>query len=339
MTDELHATVSAEAVQLGRLSSVPVRDVWPREPSDFTPWLARDENLTLLAQILNLGPLVVDGTEVAVGDFYIDILAKDGNGGVVIIENQFGRTDHSHLGQIMTYVAGQDGPVSVVWIAEKFREEHRAAVDWLNANTIENRNFFAAELEVLRIGNSLPAPWFNLVAKPNNWSRNVKQATQAASDTPANEVQAFNISYWQAFAEYLQEKNSKFRFHLPNKWRYAYMVLATGLLYMNAWNRAELPAGRAGLTVDIWIGGNNPKKIFRELIEKRTQIELEFGESLQWEEQPEKKGSRILITEGKFNCGDKSTWPLQFDWFLRHMEKLRDVFVDRVKEVDKGLAE
>jgi hypothetical protein len=197
MNDEPHATVSAEAVHIGRLSSVPVRDVWPREDSDFTPWLAREDNLTLLSEILQLGPLVVDGTEVAVGDFYIDILAKDANGGVVIIENQFGRTDHSRLGQIMTYIAGQDGPVSVVRIAEKIREEHRAAIDWLNANTIENMNFFAAELEALKIGDSSPAPWFNVVAKPNNWSRDVRQATQAAGDTPTNEVQRFNISYWQ----------------------------------------------------------------------------------------------------------------------------------------------
>ena len=154
-----------------------------------------------MSEILKLGPLVVDGTEIAVGDFYIDILAKDATGSVVIVENQFGRTDHLHLGQIMTYVAGQVGPISVVWIAEKFREEHRAAIDWLNANTIENMSFFAAELEALKIGDSLPAPWFNVVAKPNNWSRGVKQATQAASDTPNNEVHAFNISYWQAFAD------------------------------------------------------------------------------------------------------------------------------------------
>jgi hypothetical protein len=105
---------------------------------------------------------------------------------VVLIENQFGPTDHSHLGQIMTYVAGQESNATIVWIAERFREEHRAAIDWLNASTIEGFNFFAVEVEALKIANSVPAPWFNVVGKPNAWSRDVTRATSSLSDSYAN---------------------------------------------------------------------------------------------------------------------------------------------------------
>lgn len=184
MNDQSPATADIVIPALARLVSVEVRSVWPQEDKHFTPWLAQSENLALLSDILELGPLAVEGTEVAVGSFFIDILAKDAAGAGVIIENQFGPTDHTHLGQIMTYLAGQNGPAAVVWIAERFREEHRAVVDWLNANTPDAANFFAIELEVLKIQSSPPAPWFNVVAKPNNWSRGVKQARLAASDAP-----------------------------------------------------------------------------------------------------------------------------------------------------------
>src|SRR4029077_16843290 len=101
-----------------------------------------------------LGELQLQGTEVAVGNFSVDILARDIEGQIVVIENQFGPTDHTHLGQIMTYLAGQDARTTVIWIAETIREEHRAAIDWLNASTIESFSFFAVEVEALRIDDS-----------------------------------------------------------------------------------------------------------------------------------------------------------------------------------------
>jgi hypothetical protein len=156
---------------LGRLVSLRINEVWDSEPRSFTPWLASPENLRLLTEILGLEELIDVRQEDPVGKYYADIVAKDQSGGTVVIENQFGKTDHGHLGQIMTYLAGQKGKVTVVWIAERFNEEHRAVVDWLNSNTEDDFNFFAVEVEVLKIGESAPAPWFNVVAKPNVWSK------------------------------------------------------------------------------------------------------------------------------------------------------------------------
>jgi hypothetical protein len=141
----------------------------------------------MLAETLRLGELQVQGIEVPVGNFFIDILARDIEGRVVVIENQFGQTDHTHLGQILTYIAGQDGHATVVWIAETIREEHRAAIDWLNGSTFEGFDFFAVKVEALRIGESPPAPWFNVVAKPNNWTRGVGRVTRATSDLPTEQ--------------------------------------------------------------------------------------------------------------------------------------------------------
>ena len=141
---------------LGRLITVPLREVWSNEARDFTPWLADKPNIELLSETLQLGELTIQGIERPVGNFYIDILARDESDGIVIIENQLESTNHIHLGQILTYLGGQEGKATIIWIAERFRDEHRAAIDWLNGDTKDDFNFFGVELEVLRIGSGAP---------------------------------------------------------------------------------------------------------------------------------------------------------------------------------------
>jgi len=99
----------------------------------------------------------------------------------VLIENQLERTDHTHLGQLLTYASGLEA-VTIVWIAERFTEEHRSTLDWLNKITDESFRFFGLEVELWRIGNSPAAPKFNLVSKPNEWSHSVAQAARAIDD-------------------------------------------------------------------------------------------------------------------------------------------------------------
>jgi hypothetical protein len=250
----------------------------------------------------------------------------------VVIENQFGPTDHTHLGQIMTYLAGQDGPATVVWIAERFREEHRAVVDWLNANTPSTANFFAAELEVVKIASSPPAPWFNVVAKPNDWSRGVKQATQVASDTASTPDEVFNIEYWQAFAEFLAANNAQYKFKQPNKWRYAYIALLPSIMNANAWIKPNGGANKAGLQVDVWV----TKAAFAKLLTERGAIETNFGETLAWEERPDAKGSRIVATNKTLSCEDRATWPEQFKWLLDHLDRMRSAILPRVRALSEA---
>ena len=140
---------------------------------DFTPWLAMEENLALLGESLGIA-LELDSVEKSVGPFSADILCRDPiNDHWVLIENQLEQTDHTHLGQIITYAAGLDA-VTIVWIASRFVEQHRAALDWLNEITAEGTNFFGLEIELWRIGDGTQlAPKFNVVSKPNAWSKQV----------------------------------------------------------------------------------------------------------------------------------------------------------------------
>jgi len=173
--------VSSMAIppSLGRLEIVPARDVWPHEALDFTPWLLA--NVDVLSDLLGMD-LVLERAEYPVGDFSLDLIGYDqSTNDVVIVENQLEVSDHTHLGQILTYAAGT-GPTTIVWIATGFRPEHRAAIDWLNERTDDHTRFFGVQIEVVRIGASEPAPAFRLVAQPNDWEKTVRKTTAAAGE-------------------------------------------------------------------------------------------------------------------------------------------------------------
>ena len=182
-----------DIAQLGTILPVNIRTVWEHEGLHFTPWLARPDNLALVANALQLGSLMLEGMEVRVGEFFADIVARDEQDNLVVIENQFGNSDHDHLGKALTYLAGVAKAKKLVWIAERVREPHRAVIDWMNANTPEDVAFFGVEIELLRIDASRPAPRFNVVCKPNNWSR--RAARQAASGD-WTEDKKWYFAYW-----------------------------------------------------------------------------------------------------------------------------------------------
>lgn len=144
---------------LGRLEKVDLRTYWKSESHDFTPWLASPQNIQLLAEAIGL-ELEVEAQEKGVGPFS-DILCKDTTtNDWVLIENQLEPTDHTHLGQLLTYAAGLQA-TTIVWVSERFTSEHRAALDWLNEITEEKFAFFGIEVELWRIGDSVPAPKLN----------------------------------------------------------------------------------------------------------------------------------------------------------------------------------
>jgi Domain of unknown function (DUF4268) len=315
--------------QLGRLSSLRVTDVWESEPRSFTPWLALSENLRLLTEIIGLDELVDVRQEDPVGKFRADIVASEQNGGTVVIENQFGKTDHTHLGQIMTYLASQKGRVTVVWIAERFNEEHRAVIDWLNTNSSDDFNFFAVEMEVLRIGDSVPAPWFNVVAKPNVWSRTVRATS---SETESGQMRASHqvrLGYWSSFSEFLLNQKSEFKIRRANK---------------DHW--FEFPTGRSGsvisatisteknrVGVELYNHGDENKAVFDSLSAEKNQIEIEFGGALDWQRLEGKKATRIAFFRLNEDPSDRENWPAQHAWMSAQMAKFKSVFAPRLAKL------
>ena len=183
-------------ISLGQLKEIKdLREVWPHEALDFTPWLAEEKNLALLADAVGL-EITVDETESKVGDFNVDIYATEtGTERRIIIENQLEDTNHDHLGKLITYASGKGADI-VIWIVKRAREEHRAAIEWLNNHTDENISFFLIEIKLYKIGNSDPAVKFEIIEKPNDWTKEVKKQS---TNAPA---QQFRLEYWTAFNEY-----------------------------------------------------------------------------------------------------------------------------------------
>jgi len=177
----------AEQPELGSLDDVDLRAVWPHEASDFTPWVA--DNLDLLADALRMGGLTLVEQEHRVGPYALDILAKLDDERLVVIENQLERSDHGHLGQCITYAAGV-GAYAVVWLLPSLASEHRAALDWLNERTGEDVHFFGVEVSVVRIGESLPAPVFSVVSRPNEWQKRARK-----NNSKSDSFQSWELAY------------------------------------------------------------------------------------------------------------------------------------------------
>ena len=181
---------------LGTLEEIKdLRMVWPHEALDFTPWLADEDNIALLSDAVGLD-ITVNESESSVGDFSVDIYATEtGTDRKIIIENQLEDTNHDHLGKLITYAAGKSADV-IIWVVKHAREEHKAAIEWLNNHTDDKIGFFLCEIKLYRIGDSDPAVKFEVIEKPNDWTKEVKKSDFA------NETQQQRYDYWVAFQEY-----------------------------------------------------------------------------------------------------------------------------------------
>lgn len=321
---------------LGRLEKVDLRDQWRSEAGEFTPWLARDENVALLGEVIGL-ELEVEALERNVGRFYADILCKDtANGHWVLIENQLERTDHAHLGQLMTYAAGLDA-VTIVWIAARFTEEHRAALDWLNDITDDRFNFFGIEVELWRIGDSLAAPKFSLVSKPNDWTKSVAGAARGIASSPGSEAQALQLDFWTGFKAHLEEAGSPVKptKPLPQNWMWM-SIGRTGFglsAALSTWNHATQTYGAKALRAELSISHRASKAFYEYLQAERVAIEQDMGEALQWYSKDDVKTCRIYVeTPAEFE--NRERWPEQFAWLRLKLEALGRVFRERIRRLD-----
>lgn len=310
-------------MNLGSLRRVPLREVWSSESADFTPWLAQEENLKLLGDTLGLD-LALEATEQQVGPFRADIVAKDTtDGSFVLIENQLERTDHSHLGQLLTYAAGLS-TVTIVWIAERFTDEHRAALDWLNEVTSQDIGFFGLEIELWRIGNSPAAPKFNIVSQPNEW---VKTVSKARSETPLSDIQQLQLEFWTAFKEYLLEQRSPLKVLKPAAQSWTSIPIGRSNFYVEAVIRAK----ESMVTVQLDLYGSDAKGHFRRLLQNRTAIESAIGQPLAWNERPDRKTSAIALDMHNVDASDHSRWPEIFAWFHTYLAVFEKTFRPIVK--------
>jgi len=305
----------------GEIKPVTIREIWPNEATDFTPWLM--DNIDRLGQALGM-ELEIQDREVDVGDFSLDILAKDlGTGRTVIIENELKETDHDHLGKLLTYAGGFDAGV-LVWIATQLRDEHRKALEWLNEHTGPDIDCFGVVIEVFRIDNSRPVFNFKPVVFPNEWQKD----TGRRSSTKSPKAEAYR-NYFQGLIDELRTKH-KFtgaKVGQPQNW-YSFASGVNGIIFSNVFVQGGKV--RAEVYIDFQDKEKN-KDLFDKLIERKELIEKEFGSNLYWERLDDRRASRIAIYRGGDIDSSSATLDEIRSWSIDNLLRLKKVLLPKIK--------
>ena len=314
--------------EMGRLEPVELRKAWKNEAGNFTPWLAKEENITLLADAIGVD-LEVEAQEKNVGPYRADILCRDTSKDRtdtdhwVLIENQLERTDHTHLGQLITYAAGLDA-ATIVWISRRFTDDHRAALDWLNEIVPERIQFFGIEIELWRIGSSPIAPKFNIVSKPNNWTKPSSELRRRFSKE-LTDTKRSQLQYWQAFRKLMEDRGGRVRptKPAPQYWM-SFSIGRTGFVLDTEVNMRDRRIGVHLIIKD---------KTNYNLIEgQRQEIEAEGDVRFEWRELPDKKESRISKWR-ECDPGDEQGWKEQHEWLFDHLQVFHETFASRIKAI------
>ncbi len=303
---------------LGRLRTVDPRMIWPNEALDFTPWLR--ENVGLLADALGLD-LEIHEAEVPVGGFNVDLVGEDvTNGRRLIVENQLGASDHSHLGQLLTYAGGLDA-ATIVWITTTVREEHRQALDWLNRHTDRDVAFFGLQIEVVQIGDSMPAANLKPIAMPNDWGRTLKRAAEQA------EPSGVAIGRQRFFEAVLGELKAR-RPGITNASRvglnnwFSFSAGRTGFGY--SWVFTGDRQFRTELYIDAGDAATN-EGYLRALAARRGEFETKVGTPLDWDRMEGRRASRISVSR-PLPAGDAADDADLREWAVRTLLAVNDAF-------------
>ncbi len=309
-------------MKLEKLKKIDLRKAWNHEATDFTNWLAENENLSVLSDEIGIDIKLIQ-TEASVGKFSVDILSEEENTGrKIIIENQLELTNHDHLGKIITYASGYDAEI-IIWIVKDVRDEHKQAIDWLNEHTDEKINFFAIKMELWQIGNSPFAPKFQIISKPNDWAKAIKKST---GQSVLTDTKLLQLDFWNKFKEYAQANNSKLRLRkaYPQHW------------YDISFGSSE---AHLGLTInsqsnqiacEVYIPDS--KDLFYKLEKQKEKIEQELNMKLEWMVLEGKKASRIKIVHTA-DINDIEEWDKYFEWMKLMAEKFQKTFLHYIKKI------
>ena len=309
------------------LENQDVREYWEHEAQEFTPWLAdeiQSDETSHLEDVLGL-ELEVDEVEKSVGKYSVDILARvEADGRNVVIENQLTQSDHDHLGKSIAYAAGVDADI-IVWIAPRFNDEHRDAVQWLNSNSREGVDLFALRLEVWKIGDSAPAVRLNPVDQPSEWKAKARRSEGELSEQAQRREE-----FWTMFRDRIEEDQTLLSARKPApRHYYSNPIGKSGFHISFLFDRK---AGERGITLFV----EDDEQAFWQLHEDKEQIEAELGHSLNWTEPEETRSGNMrstiqLRTDGTLD--DREMWDEHIEWFLEYGERFHEVFGDRLQRL------
>ena len=292
-------------MEFGELKDVPLREAWPHEANDFTPWLA--DNLHRMSQAIGVD-LELEDTEVSVEGFSADILARiPSDNSMVVIENQLENTDHTHLGQVLTYLAGLEAQ-TIIWIAREFQRPHLSAIHWLNSHTIDPFAFFAVKVRAVRIGDAPApvAPLFEVLERPNDWDRRVRAIAETGDKSRSSELGRNRHDFWQF---YTHRHLGDFRLRPGYRGSNVFLPVASGLvisLYLASWG------------VGIYLREQD-----RSDAQQTEEVE-KYVEALQ-NELGINSNHNVLTIDDHW---DRNNWPRMADWLHEQLGEYRRIITE-----------
>ncbi|MFV2044610.1 MAG: DUF4268 domain-containing protein [Anaerolineales bacterium] len=328
--------MSDPQAKLGTLKKVDLRSIWASESDHFTPWLAAEDNLRNLGDVIGI-ELELEATEKDVGPFRADILCKDtASDRWVLVENQLEQTNHTHLGQVVTYAAGL-GAATVVWIADRFTDEHRAAMDWLNEISGSDIGFFGLEVELWRIGDSLAAPKFNIVSNPNEWTKDITSAASAVERGELSDKRKRQLRFFTEFRQFVLDNTEGFKPAPPRPrgririgtGNPGYTLGAVASFWNSVTNNYELQEIRA----EFRFVGQDALDNFDQLELMKSEVEKKIPEELYWHGPSESKSRRIYIRRDA-DLYTEDDWPNQFRWLVEKLEALENSLGPLMAEIE-----
>ena len=309
-------------MSLSRLTKVALREQWKHEANDFTNWLAEDENLQLLSDEIGIDISLIQ-KEASVGKFNVDILAEEEiTGRKIVIENQLERTNHEHLGKLITYASGFDAEI-VIWIIQDVRDEHKQAIDWLNEHTDEKINIFAIKMELWRIENSPYAPKFQIIAQPNDWAKAIRTGINQPNLTDTKLMQ---LEFWTQFKEYAASNQSTLRLRKAYPQHWYDISIGNSKAHLSLIVDTQNDQIRCELYIP------NSKELYRAFHSEEDVISDKLDYQLEWMELEGKKASRIK-TVRDIDVSDSGNWEECFLWLMNAAQSFQNVFVAQMKKL------
>jgi hypothetical protein len=308
--------------QIGKIEKVPLREIWKREDHGFTRWLA--ENIDHLNRVIGFDITVIS-IEESVGPYKVDLYCEDAQGNKVIIENQLEKTDHSHLGQILTYIVNLEG-TTAIWIASTPNEEHARVIEWLNTTTPDNISFYLIQLEAIKIaGQDIVAPLFTVIEGPSREKKEI-----GAEQKEFSKRHTLTKQFWTQLLEQMSKKTKLANNVTPST--YSWIRLWRGMTGVHL----TMVISREYARVEIYITRGDKednKRIFDLFYQSKEQIEKEFGDSLVWERLDEKVASRIKYQLDGVDAFNETDWPTMTEFLIENTITLHKVFAENMREV------
>lgn len=305
-------------MNIGRIKKVPLRELWKREDTDFSAWL--ETEIDVLNDILDIS-ITIEKREENVGPFRVDLYGEDNLNRKVIIENQLEKSDHDHLGKVLTYMTNLEAGVAI-WINKEPREEHVKAIEWLNEVTPEDVAFYLIKLEAIKIGSEdVAAPLFTIVNGPSITAKQI-----GAERKEFAEGQMIRYRFWQKFLEYANTKSDLFKNNSPSKDQWIYLSTGTSGISVT-----PIVTGRKGARVELFISKGDKelnKNIFDQFHDKREALEAAFGDKLEWDKAESGVTSRVKYgaDSNDYSVNNEEQWSDMIKFLYDASERMYKAF-------------